>query len=159
MDSPEYQEKYGDKEAEELRAVRRRVLSKHRVCNSEDEDVDSGVCLPSENAYPEVRIYAQNWEGSIVLSWIMQIIYSELLGVPSSIESGVIDENTNFYDVSNRLDYGTGNDVATIQNAFDAKWGDCSVYKEGNYAATAKEEICHVQILPWMHSTQQPGLQ
>jgi hypothetical protein len=70
----------------------------------------------------------------------MQIIYSELLGVPSSIESGVIDENTDFYDVSNRLDYGTGNDVATIQNAFDAKWGDCSVYKQGNYAATAKEE-------------------
>jgi hypothetical protein len=46
LDSPEYQEKYGDEEAEELRAVRRRVLSKHRVCNSEDEDVDSGVCLP-----------------------------------------------------------------------------------------------------------------
>jgi hypothetical protein len=133
LDSPEYKEKFNEEATEELRAVRRRVLSKPRVCNSEDaeSDVDRGVCTPNENEYPEVRIYAQNWEGSIVLSWILQIIYSEILGVPSTIESGAKDNITNFYDVSNRMDYGTSSDVSVIQNAFDAN-GDCSVYKRGN---------------------------
>ena len=41
-----------------MKALRRRVLNKPRVCNSDDteDDVDRGVCVVGENDYPEVRI-------------------------------------------------------------------------------------------------------
>ena len=58
----------------------------------------------------------------------MQIIYSELLAVPASTESGTSDTYNNFYDPKLRMDYGSGNDVNVVTNAFEAEGGDCSVY-------------------------------
>lgn len=56
------------------------------------------------------------------------MIYSELLGVPTTIESGASDKIVNFYDENSRMEYGTGNDYGVIQHAFDAEGGDCTVY-------------------------------
>ena len=78
---------------------------------------------------------SQNWETSIAASWILQIILSELLDVPTTLETGIADKNNNFYNGENRMDYGNSDAVdryASFQNAFDAEGGDCSVYKSGN---------------------------
>jgi len=133
--------------AVDMRAWRRRLLSTPRVCNSEDDD-DNDVatssesiassspgqssCSKNENDYAEVRLWAQNWEAGFVLSWMMQIIYSELLGVPSTVETGVRDKNVNFYDESNSMGYGKSNDFEFFQRAYDAEGGDCSIYNEAN---------------------------
>ena len=65
-----------------------------------------------------------------MLSWIMQVIYSELLGVPSTIESGMADKNLNFYDELNRMEYGSSYDQSVIENAHAAEGGDCTIYKD-----------------------------
>ena len=65
-----------------------------------------------------------------VLSWILQIIYSELLGVPSSTETGTHDTYNNFYDSQLRMDYGSVNDIDVVTNAYEAEGGDCTVYKD-----------------------------
>lgn len=132
MKSPQYETKYGEAASEEFQALRKRILSKPRVCNSDDgEDVmKKGLCIPSESDYEEVRVYGQNWESGFVMAWMLQIVYSELLGVPSTIESGTGDANINFYDAMNRMEYGTGNDVDVIENAYNAEGGDCSVYRD-----------------------------
>ena len=132
MKSPQYETKYGEAASEELQALRKRILSKPRVCNSDDgEDVmKKGLCIPSESDYEEVRVYGQNWESGFVMAWMLQIVYSELLGVPSTIESGTGDAKINFYDAMNRMEYGTGNDVDVIENAYNAEGGDCSVYRD-----------------------------
>mmetsp|Transcript_34240 Transcript_34240/g.102525 ORF Transcript_34240/g.102525 Transcript_34240/m.102525 type:complete len:928 (-) Transcript_34240:190-2973(-) len=136
LDSEEYNGKYSSDDTgtmESMKSLRRRLLSRPRVCNSEDgsDVVEQGLCVESENEYTEVRIYSQDWESSMVMAWIMQILYSELLGVPSTIESGVANKNANFYDESNRMEYGSSYDASAIENALNAKGGDCTMYKNG----------------------------
>lgn len=46
------------------------------------------------------------------------------------MESGSPDATSNFYDVSNTLGYGTANDWKVVENAYNAKGGDCTVYKK-----------------------------
>ena len=135
LDTEEYKEKFSNLDdsitTRSMQSLRQRVLNKPRVCNSEDEPnvAEQGLCVVSENEYPEVRLYGQNWESAFVVSWIMQIIYSELLGVPATMESGAAEANINFYDGKNRMEYGTGNDASPIQNAHKAEGGDCATYK------------------------------
>ena len=104
-----------------------------------------------------MRLWAQNWDSPFVAAWIMQIIYSELLGVPSSMETGLPDKKINFYSETNRMDYGKrlcvsnlnsesfafntpvliwspipglANEYEMFQAAYDAPNGDCAVYAE-----------------------------
>ena len=58
-----------------------------------------------------------------MLLWMMQIIYSKLLGLPFTIETGVFDKNINFYDETNRMDYGKLNKYEMFQSAYDAAGG------------------------------------
>lgn len=63
-----------------------------RVCNSEDKDEDGGSsCFrnsqPLAKAYPEIRVYSGNWESSMFLSWIAQIISSEVMMMPMTLVS------------------------------------------------------------------------
>ena len=120
-------------ESETLQALRRRLLSRPRVCNSEDapDVLAQGLCVESDNEYTETRIYSQNWESAFVNAWIMQVIYSELLGVPSTIETGKADKNLNFYDETNRMEYGSSYSVSAIKNALKAEGGDCTIYNKG----------------------------
>ena len=73
-----------------------------RTCNSQDSQElidDETFCRPSEMDYMEVRIGSQNWEGAFFTVWIMQVLLSELLNVPVSIETGERDKNVNFYHI------------------------------------------------------------
>jgi len=105
------------------------------VCNSEDPK-SSPFCQPNTaDGYSEVRIFEQNWESAIATSWMLQIILSEILNVPATIETGVADQNANFYNRENRMDYGiSANDdkYESFQNAFDAEGGDCTIYQGGD---------------------------
>ena len=140
LSSQDYVEKYS--QDDELSMLLRRLLSKPRVCNSEDgsDVIEMGFCKPAENDYPEVRTYAENWEESIMLSWMMQIIYSELLGVPSTVESGLEDKELNFYDKANRLDYGTTNDVSVIEARTNVEGKDCTAYKKNHDGVDSEQE-------------------
>lgn len=82
--------------------------AKKRVCNSDDKralwgqkdgeqdaaavdddegDSDTNTCVrsPFDDVYPEVRIHQSNWESSIILSWIYQIVLSEFMDVPTTV--------------------------------------------------------------------------
>jgi hypothetical protein len=78
------------------------------VCNSEDEygAANKGICsAPSSYFnYTEIRIAPGDWESSMFTSWIIQIMLSEILNVPTTIHVGG-DGKLNFYDMENSLDY------------------------------------------------------
>ena len=63
-----------------------------RVCNSDDANNNStspqGHCSVPDFNYPEIRIAPGNWESSIFQAYITQIVLSEILGVPATLESG-----------------------------------------------------------------------
>ena len=133
-------------------ALRRRLLFTRRVCNSEDApDVRArGLCVDNSNEYSEIRISSQNWESAFALSWMIQIIYSELLGIPSTIETGMAEVNVNFYDETNRMEYGKANEYQMFTNAHDAG-GDCTVYKDANEGASGEDYIpcAHMVLDVW----------
>ncbi len=91
---------------------------------------DTAESVKNDNEYTETRIYSQNWESAFLNAWIMQVIYSELLGVPSTIETGKADKNLNFYDESNRMEYGSSYSVSAIEKALNAEGGDCTIYNK-----------------------------
>jgi hypothetical protein len=78
-----------------------------RVCNSEDgpDAADLGHCrVPYEGLdYMEIRIHNQNWESVFFESWVLQILLSEMLDVPVTIETGSPGVNNNFYQPQNSL--------------------------------------------------------
>ena len=81
---------------------------KKRVCTSEDppEHETLGYCVPNEFGYQEIRIASQNWESSFFETWILQVVLSEILGVPTSVETAAADVKVDLYDVENRFEYG-----------------------------------------------------
>lgn len=68
-----------------------------RVCNSDDDPdaVKLGYCRAAELPYMEVRVHPSFGDMGIGLSWLVQILLSELLGVPSTVEGG--SKKVNFY--------------------------------------------------------------
>lgn len=90
-----------------LRSVLSKFEKKLRACNSDDppDAAFRGICVPSE--YEEVRILSQNWESPMFSSWIMQILLSELLNVPVTIETSMPDTegSFNFYDPEMRFTF------------------------------------------------------
>lgn len=75
-----------------------------------------------------VRISSQNWESVFFEAWILQIILSEILDVPVTIETGSADKNVNFYDIDTSFDYGTPNDWDSVRMGNTIK--DCRKVKE-----------------------------
>ena len=53
----------------------------------------------------------------------MQILLSEVLDVPVTIETGVADKNVNFYDPTMRVEYGVAYDMEGLERASEV--GDC----------------------------------
>ena len=54
--------------------------------------------------YPEVSIGVGNLGSSMMISWMVQILVSEILGVPSTIETGLPVQNggrSSSYDPEN----------------------------------------------------------
>lgn len=135
-----------------VEAIRRRLISVPRTCNSEDgpQAIEQGICSKNANDYSEVRVWSQNWESAIIASWMMQIIYSELVGVPSTIETGVVEKNANFYDVTNRMDYGKANEYKMFEYAHSAPGGDCSIYRDRN--EKVKVDVNADDYIPCAHA-------
>jgi hypothetical protein len=82
-----------------------------RVCNSDDAATGdySSCLLPTSlfETYNEIRVAPGNWESSIFLSWIIQILLGEILRVPVTIETSAPRSagTTSFYDETNGMVY------------------------------------------------------
>jgi len=99
--------------------------TKVRVCNSQDPPIviEQGLCRPSPLNYTEVRIQSQSWETGLFVTWVMQVLLSELLDVPTSIETSWHEKIVNLYDYESKLSYGYSNDVEALERAVEVK--DC----------------------------------
>lgn len=111
-----------------------------RVCNSDDDSADSSgdssICTHPPLDYLELRIYSQNWEGGMINAWILQIVLSELLNVPTTVETGVPDVELSLYHPSPNVAFGFGvsTDLDALRRANDAAGSDCRVYRTRNHA-------------------------
>ena len=103
---------------------------KVRTCTSEDppSSAEKGYCQPSKLGYTEVRVSSQNWEAVFFISWILQIILSELMDVPVTIETSRPNLNVDFYDINSSFDYGGANDWDAMRRADQVK--DCRTLKD-----------------------------
>eukprot|EP00977_Amphora_coffeiformis_P021117 scaffold8828_cov204-Amphora_coffeaeformis.AAC.38 len=99
---------------------------KTRVCHSGDPPTAmvQGHCRPAP--YREVRIASQNWESAFFGTWILQILLSEILEVPVTVETGVKGASVDFYDTNLSMDYGTSNDFEACRTA-NQLGGDCQL--------------------------------
>lgn len=79
----------------------------NRLCNSDDSD--NALCvLPEFTTYPELRIHHGNWESSVVMAWIYQILLMEVVRVPATV--GLTSQDTkvsSFYSSNNDFLYST----------------------------------------------------
>jgi 7 transmembrane sweet-taste receptor of 3 GCPR len=135
-----------------------------RVCNSEDdqdEAVAAGLCRPSyqkeltelDADYMEIRLFSYNWESVHVENWLLQLVLSELLGVPTTVEVGRPDASMNFYHPLRSYDGGSANDWFALDTAFS--YGDCTEvpFSRGPLNDTHREEgyqpCAHVATEIW----------
>mmetsp|Transcript_14130 Transcript_14130/g.30795 ORF Transcript_14130/g.30795 Transcript_14130/m.30795 type:complete len:932 (+) Transcript_14130:71-2866(+) len=128
-----------------------------RTCHSEDppEAAENGYCRPSTMDYVEVRIASQNWESVFFEAWILQILLSEFLDVPVTIETGRPGLNVDFYDLETRFDYGGSNDWTAMRTANE--YQDCTQVKKlpGYYNSSEAYVSCsHVIPEVWTGHTE-----
>eukprot|EP00529_Nitzschia_sp_RCC80_P003529 CAMPEP_0113508744 /NCGR_PEP_ID=MMETSP0014_2-20120614/37187_1 /TAXON_ID=2857 /ORGANISM="Nitzschia sp." /LENGTH=1130 /DNA_ID=CAMNT_0000404491 /DNA_START=363 /DNA_END=3755 /DNA_ORIENTATION=+ /assembly_acc=CAM_ASM_000159 len=108
--------------------------------------------------YNEVRIYGQNWESVFFEAWILQILLSEILHVPTSVETGERDKHVNLYHPESAMDYGTSNefhmlDIPVDPDAHGTRAGDCRLYQSQNDADDDDDEYkpcAHVVPEVWI---------
>jgi hypothetical protein len=115
------------------------LVSHVRVCNSEDTPsaVTSGVCRIPDIDFMEIRIFSDNWDSVAFEAWMLQIILSEVLDVPTTIEAGSVDGSLNYYHPDAPMEFGTTNSNAALTVAYNL--GDCRHANKGvdNYQACA----------------------
>jgi hypothetical protein len=97
------------------------LVSRIRVCHSEDilpDAIQQGHCRLSSDhiEYMEIRIQAEDWESIVYEAWILQVVLSELLNVPTTIETGSFDGSLNFYHPEAPFQYGS----TVVDTTFDA---------------------------------------
>ena len=113
------------------------AFDKIRICNSDDdnsikdESVKAEYCRqPDYFSYDEVRISPSNWESAIIISWVYQILLTELLDVPATMEHGDgISGRGSFYDRKNNFVYVKSafeKEIHTTLWKSDELEGDCS---------------------------------
>jgi hypothetical protein len=104
---------------------------KKRVCNSEDPPNASelGICRMPQFDYKEVRLYGYDWDSGLFSGWLMQIILSELLNVPTSMETASHDRHLNFYDPESPTEtiVSDASDVVQALQTANKYGGDCSL--------------------------------
>eukprot|EP00522_Entomoneis_paludosa_P015756 CAMPEP_0172451532 /NCGR_PEP_ID=MMETSP1065-20121228/9543_1 /TAXON_ID=265537 /ORGANISM="Amphiprora paludosa, Strain CCMP125" /LENGTH=993 /DNA_ID=CAMNT_0013203495 /DNA_START=474 /DNA_END=3455 /DNA_ORIENTATION=- len=126
-----------------------------RVCHSEDPPNAAalGLCRAPNPAlrYPEVRILSQNWESPFLEAWLLQILLSEVLQVPTTLETGIADKQVNFYDPQLRVDYGVAYDMPALERA--AQVGDCTqVHTLRNNTTNDNDNNSHDEYLSCGHA-------
>ena len=119
-----------------------------RVCSTRTdrdfpEAIAAGLCRPPLFAEHnmEIRIGSGNWDSATALGWLTQIILSEILGVPTSMEANVFNESRDFYDPYGRVSYTRSIGPKAVAQAADAPSGDCRniVYDPTQYDPTKPE--------------------
>ncbi|CAB9505284.1 Receptor-type guanylate cyclase gcy [Seminavis robusta] len=97
-----------------------------RVCGSEDppEAFLKGHCEKPTFSYPEVRLSVANWESSFMAAWILQILLSEVLQVPVSIEVGQANLNADFYNQQNKWDWPTSSTTTSTSTTSSTNSSD-----------------------------------
>ena len=124
-----------------------------RVCSSNDDpsSAELGFCRPPDLqlGYTEIRILSQNWESSFFSTWIVQVLLSEILGVPTSVETGSPGKSVDFYDIGNAMDYGISNDYKALEMA--TEYEDCRLVMEKNINSKNDEyQSCgHIILETW----------
>uniref|UniRef100_A0A7S3P7Q2 G-protein coupled receptors family 3 profile domain-containing protein n=1 Tax=Amphora coffeiformis TaxID=265554 RepID=A0A7S3P7Q2_9STRA len=110
-----------------------------RVCGSQDPPnaAERGLCRPSPLGYTEVRMESNNDESTLFTTWILQVLLSEMLDVPVSIETSFFEYVTNFYDEHMRVEWGWANDERAVHTSSQVK--DCVPLTQTleNYTACA----------------------
>jgi len=127
-----------------------------RVCNSDDPDdaATRGLCDAPLFAYPEVRVANQNWDGPMITSWIMQIMLSELLRVPTTIETSSPDRHHNFYDPRGRSDAAAATyPYEALRRAKEAG-GDCRTVRSENNGEAGEYKSC-ANVFPMVNKVGQ----
>ena len=77
--------------------------------------------------FQTIRPYTnRNWESPWLFNWVIQILLSELLDVPTSTETGKYTEKMNFYDPESHFEYGTNGDLEALTASYEVG-GDCSL--------------------------------
>ena len=76
----------------------------------------------------------------MLLSWLLQILLSELLDVPATIETGLPDAQLNFYDPRSPFGYGLSNHWDSFRRANKLE-GDCTAASKN---PDAYESCAHV---------------
>jgi len=86
-----------------------------------------------------------------VKAWVLQILLSEVLDVPTTIETGNPDLNINFYDPEGRFDYGVGYYMEGLDRAAQAI--DCRLVKqvEGEPYKVRYNNIGASMFVPLLH--------
>lgn len=128
-----------------------------RVCNSEDSpaEVARGICEePSDFVdYMELRIFDYNWETVHMEVWLLQVILSEFLNVPTSVETGIPGNKMNLYDSLRHFDGGSQLDRISLETA--AQIGDCALLPYENRAPDSliytPEDIKDNTYIPCAH--------
>ena len=92
-------------------------FDKMRVCNSDDQENSTTCRKPDFDQYMEIRIYGAEWESRAYISWLLQIMLSEVLGVPTTVDSGVPGNKLSFYDPSNGEDFGINGQYRAMERA------------------------------------------
>lgn len=125
--------------------------NKVRVCHSEDspEAEALGYCRPPDPGmdYTEIRIASQNWEAVFMEAWMLQILLSEVLGVPATIETGTADAHLDFYDPLYPLDYGTSNHWGPLRRSLEV--GDCRLVGKNESLFADYPACAHVVPEVW----------
>jgi hypothetical protein len=118
-----------------------------RTCNSDDPpDAVDKVCLESDFQYPEIRIHNGDWESSIFLAWIMQILLMEILEVPVTIGLGQNTQKESFYGPDNSFPYSTTSyPFDALKTANEVK--DCRMTQED--CAHVMVEVWNSQLRDW----------
>ena len=85
-------------------------INLNRICNSDDapDAGERGICNPDGTDalldYMEIRIAPGDWESAVFNAWVIQILLSELLDVPVTIETAGAG-GLSFYDPTNSFAY------------------------------------------------------
>ena len=114
-----------------------------RVCNSEDpsSSLEHGLCRPPNfDSYMEIRLNPGDWDSPIIAVWLVQIILSEILGVPTTVETGGYGTSQDFYHPQSSIDYVATSNSLYLGRASDYEQGDCRLApkdSEESYTACA----------------------
>ena len=112
------------------------AFEKTRICNSDDDITpeDKKICRKSTLAdyflYDEVRIAPSNWEAAVMMAWIYQILLTEVVEVPVTLENGDGKIGVgSFYDRTNGFTFVDGEyerDIITTIWEAERVGGNCT---------------------------------